>query len=263
MQLANHRAIILNAVLIITTALMIAPDYSASEHTSVVATVFGTLLICSFLRTPGAFAESGLIRRGRIRSIYVVYIIALALTSGTVFSNHYKTTGDELASGIGIFLFYSSLILSLAIAITAIASRVRRANRSRDKPTKKTEAAGVAVHQYSFPRQQPRYNDAPLRQTWRYSRRAVPRAEPVGTSDGEKSHAATRSREPMQNQIGLALGIITGIVGIIQGFNSQDVYRTVIAIAIGSIGVVIIYVPAIRKHVSGRHSSTGAMSKKA
>jgi hypothetical protein len=69
------------------------------------------------------------------------------------------------------------------------------------------------------------------------------------TAVGSDRPAQTNSRtEKLRNEIGLALGIVVGLASFVQGYDSTDPFRTVVvALAIGFIGVGLIYASTTRR----------------
>jgi len=68
---------------------------------------------------------------------------------------------------------------------------------------------------------------------------------PPSKESHDASHTEETSTIALANRAGLVLGIVTGIASLVQGYDAHDVYKTVVALAAGSIGLVVIYLPTL------------------
>jgi hypothetical protein len=244
MQHALRLNIALNAVLVTATSVIIAPSYAAQEHGSLVAGFFGGLLISAVLRTPGAYFEWYLARRTRQRRIYITHIITGLFTAFVVLSNHYTTGTDAVASAVGIYLFSSSIFLGLVALTTFVISL----SRKRDHGAKLTHSGNRPTHPPG-PAQAPA--EAESGQERQVSLN-VPTVAASGAANAppskeshDTSHTETKSTIALANRAALVLGIVTGIASLVQGYDAHDAYKTVVALAAGGIGLVVIYLPTL------------------
>jgi hypothetical protein len=244
MRHAVRLNIALNAVLMAATAVIIAPSYASQAHSSLIGGFFGGLFISVVLRTPGAFFEWYLARRSRPRRIYITHIITGLFTALVVLANHYPTGIDAVASGVGIYLLSSSVFLGFVALTTFVISLSRR----RDHGAKLAQPGNRSTHP-------PGPAHAPTEEESGQEGQVSISVPTVGASDAadappsKESHVASHpeatSTTALANRAGLVLGIVTGIASLVQGYDAHDVYKTVVALAAGGIGLVVIYLPAL------------------
>jgi hypothetical protein len=255
MQQPVRLNIALNAVLVSTTSIIIAPSYSADEHISLIGGFFFGLFISVVLRAPGAYFELYLARRNRYRRIYITHVATGLFVALVVLSNHYPNGADTAGSAVGIYLLSSSVFLGVIALITFIISHSRRRDRG----------AKLARSEYSYTRPSGSVG-APTEgqpsQNGKQVATSIPAASASSTSDAppinESEDAAQNESEDaaqteaksaiaQANRAGLVLGIVTGIASLVQGYDAHNAYRTLVALAAGGIGVAIIYLPALKR----------------
>lgn len=67
-------------------------------------------------------------------------------------------------------------------------------------------------------------------------------ARHAGSVDSSETRSAV-------NRVALALGIVTGIASLVQGFNGREAYKTLTALAIGCLALAAVYLPAVMRRV--------------
>jgi hypothetical protein len=246
MQHAVRLNITLNAVLVAATSIIIAPSFASQEHSSLLGGFFGGLLISSVLRIPGAYFEWYLARRNRYRLIYITHLITGLFTAMVVLSNHYSTGTDAVASAVGIYLFSSSIFLGVLALTTFVISLSRR----RDHGARLTQPGNSITHPPG-PAHAPAETESGQEGQVSIS---VPPVEASGAADAppsKESRDASRteatSTTALANRAGLVLGIVTGIASLVQGYDAHDVYKTLVALAAGGIGLAVIYLLTLRQ----------------
>jgi len=240
MQHAVRLNIMLNAVLVAATSAIIAPSFASQEHSSLLGGFFGGLLISLVLRTPGAYFEWYLARRKRHRRIYITHAVTGLFTALVVLSNRYPTGTDAVASAVGIYLFSSSVFLGVVALTTFVISLSHRG----DHGARLTQSKKSSTHPPG-PAHAP--TEAESGQEGQVSI-GVPTVAASGAADAppskeshDASHTEATSTIALANRAGLVLGIVTGIASLVQGFDAHDVYKTLVALAAGGIGLVVIY----------------------
>jgi hypothetical protein len=246
MKQAVRQNIIFNAILVAATAVIIAPSFAESAHSSLVGGFFGGLFISLILRIPGAYFERRLARRGCYRRIYITHAITGIFTALVVLTNHYATGADAVGSAVGIYLFSSSIGLGIVAFATSVISLVQKRHRavelsqpgeSYDQPPR---PAGSPTQERSDQNDEKVSTDGP----------AVPDPGESDALSSKKFHDIPQTGEKsaiaQANRAGLVLGIVTGIASLVQGYDSHDVYRTIAALAAGGVGVAVIYLLVLR-----------------
>ena len=236
--------ITLNAVLVTATSIIIAPSFASQEHISLAGGFLSGLLISSVLRTPGAYFEWYLSRRTRHRRTYITHLITGLFTAMVVLSNNYPTGTDAVASAVGIYLFSSSIFLGVVALTTFVISLWRR----RDHGAKLARPKNSSTHPPIPAHVRTETESGQDRQV----SISVPSVAGSGATDAppskesrDASHTEATSKTALANRAALVLGIVTGIASLVQGYDAHDVYKTVVALAAGSIGLVVIYLPTL------------------
>jgi hypothetical protein len=270
-----RRALVLNAILVLSTAAIIAPSFAADNHYPWVIGFIGGVFISLILRVPGAFAEWYLTRRRRAWAAYASHVGSGLLTVLVAVGNHAKpykgdpfaeslTSPGAAASIVAIYLFLSSGCLVGA----SLASLTLRTGKSFFQGRKLPRSS------FGLPAVQPRgaqVPTSPVDMSQPQAPVAIPRTTPQwppvqtpgpvrsehlpsdsaeATTHGaqDKVNHGRRPREnAVRNEVGLALGIVTGLASLVQGVDSHNVGRSVLALAFGGIGLVIIYGISSRK----------------
>jgi hypothetical protein len=225
---------------------MIAPSYAESAHYSLAGGFFGGLFISLILRIPGAYFERRLARRDRYRSIYITHAITGIFTALVVLTNHYTTGADAVGSAVGIYLFSSSVGLGIVTFTAFITSLIRKRHRAVE-PARPVKSCDQPPRSVGSPAQE-RSNQNDEQATIKGSTDPAP-----GVSDAlsSNSHEIPQNEEKsaiaQANRAGLVLGIVTGIASLVQGYDSHDVYRTIIALTAGGTGVAVIYLLVLKR----------------
>ncbi len=247
MQHVVRLNITLNAVLVVATSIIIAPSFASQEHSSLLGGFFSSLPISSILRTPGVYFEWYLARRSRHRRIYITHLITGLFTAMVVLSYHYSTGADAVASAVGIYLFSSSVFLGVVALTTFIISLSRR----RDHGAKLIQPGNSSTHAPG-PAHVPA--EAESGQSDGRVSISVPTVSGSGVADAppskeprDASRSEATSAIALANRAGLVLGIVTGIASLVQGYDAHDVYKTLVALTAGGIGVAVIYLPTLRQ----------------
>jgi hypothetical protein len=247
MQQSVRLNIALNAVLVSATSIISAPSFSADEHMSLLGGFFFGLFISVIFRAPGAYFELYLARRNCHRRIYITHLVTGLFVALVVLSNHYPTGADAAGSAVAIYLFSSSVFLGVIALITFIISHSRRQDRgaklarSEDSYTHPSGPVGAPTEG------QPGQNGKQVAIS-------VPTASTSSTSDAPPTNESedapqteAKSAIAQANRAGLVLGIVTGIASLVQGYDTHNAYRTLVALAAGGIGVAVIYLPALKR----------------
>ena len=77
----------------------------------------------------------------------------------------------------------------------------------------------------------------------------APPPEPAPTTPAGAGHTPPENRtERARNEIAVALGVVVGLASLVQGYDSTDPFRTVVAaLAVGLLGLAILYGTTIRR----------------
>ena len=245
MQQAVRLNITLNGVLVTATSIIIAPSFAAQEHSSLVNGFFSGLLISLVLRTPGAYFEWYLARRTRHKRIYITHLVTGLFTALVVLTTHYQTGADTAGSAVGIYLFSSSIGLGITALATFVISRIPsrdvKVTKSRNNYIRPSGPVDTPEEGQSGQNDRRVSIDVPI-----VAAPDTNEALPSKESD-DRPQAGEKSAIGQANRAGLVLGIVTGIASLVQGYDTRDAYKTIIALTAGGIGVAVIYLPTFMR----------------
>lgn len=227
-----------NAVFIVAVGLLIAPSMAAQQGSGMTYGFTGGLIVGVLLRLPGVWAEWWLTHRAWHRTVYSVHLGSGLLTALIVVSTVVSPTpgqspgpADTVGTAIGVYLFLCSLALLVTVGVAATARCLRR-HRGMT-----ATAPGPDFPAALVPETPARTDQAPQ----------GPPATASRTATAGPPEPGVRT-EKLRNEVAVALGIVVGLASLVQGYDSADPFRTIVAaLAIGFIGCGIIYGTTIRR----------------
>ena len=271
-----------NAVFLLATGLLIAPSMAAQESSSLTYGFAGGLMVGAFLRAPAIAAEWWLTGRSRHRTVYGVHLgagVPTAVITAAMLLDPVSGTTEPAATAAGSAIgMYLVLCLPLFLAaVLTVAVLGRWGHRIRRLAPDRLAAAPHRRPARCSPPAAPPRSAPPAAPPWfappvtpaRFSSPAgpAPGASRASATVAEimpaRAPAAVVTQEPdavpaavaqparadkLRNEIAVALGIVVGLASLVQGFDSADPFRTlVLALAVGFIGLGILYGTAIRR----------------
>lgn len=238
-----RKTLALNAVFVVVAAAISVPNHAGSPGLPPAASFVLSLILLLLFRIPGALCEWYLTRSAHSLQIYMAHVAAGIVTALIALNYNYGTTASTVAYTVANYVLYSSAILACA-AITNFAVSLIRKARNPTRPhrlrydgqrNRKTIEISQEAGAKAYIRTQP------IRRLREDGNPPSPLPYPVA----QANQAERPERSNIANRVGLPIGIVTGLASLVQGFDSRDVYKTMAAIAIGGIGLAIVYFPVL------------------